>query len=295
MQTKLKIPLVIASDDDYEYCRKLYHKMGRTFYIATRLTPKKYHKRIDAIYGFARLADEWVDNPGDMPFGQIEQRLTEYQSELVKACKGNISHFPTIRAFSEVVMETGMSLEEPILFLETMRSDLYKARYETYEDLCHYMRGSASSIGLMLCHIFEPESNEQIKDAAITIGLNLQYTNFLRNIKEDAERGRIYLPLEDLEQFGVTEASILESHYTDQFKELMKFECNRNKRIHGYTMKHLQDLPIDLQKPAKTASYLYSFYLTEIEKQNYHVFKKRPSISDFKRLIGKIKVNLGMI
>ena len=183
-----------------------------------------------------------------------------------------------------------MPLDEPLLFLAAMEQDLDVSRYPNYDALREYMRGSASAVGLMMCHVLDVRTNSEIEAAARTLGEAMQLTNFLRDVGEDAHRGRIYLPLEDLHAFGLREADILKSDRSEAFVRLMKFEIERARELYALSDAGIALLPNQARKPVRLARILYSRILDRIEARNYDVFTGRARTSRFEKILTAVRV-----
>jgi len=162
-----------ATPADYEACRRLHRQHGTTYYFASRRFPLPIRRRVDALYGFVRVPDEWVDNPVQDE-AETLKRLMEFRGQLVAAVAGTPPREPVLRAFADTMAETGMGLEEPLLFLDAMESDLTVRRYATYADLQGYMRGSASAVGAMMCTVLGVEMNADRTHGAHRLGEAMQ-------------------------------------------------------------------------------------------------------------------------
>ena len=287
------MPKEIASKADFEYCKKLHKEISKTFYIASRSFPKKLRQRMDATYGFVRFPDEWVDN-SKLPVDEVRRLLERYRFQLQDLVEnGNTSEFATVRAFGQVVLETQMPLDEPFLFLEGMEMDTHKFRYENYEELQSYMRRSASAIAIMVNYGFEMEHTEETTQAAIDYGEALQLTNILRDIKEDSERGRIYLPQDMMAKYHIQDYDIMNRRYIPGFIDLMKELIAINRATYKKANDGIHLLPKKMQKGARACTHLYSMILDEIEKMDYNIYKGRASISGKKKMLETGKVLLG--
>jgi phytoene synthase len=261
-----------ADPSDHARCRDLHRQYGTTYFYATQRFSPAIRRRVHALYGFVRLPDEWVDNPdGNDPAGQ----LANYRRELLVGLSGERPSEPVLRAFCEVAREVQLPPDEPLLFLDAMVQDLSIARYSDYAALRHYMRGSASAVGLMMCEMLEAGANPVMLDAAQALGEAMQLTNFLRDIREDLVRGRIYLPQDEMASFGVTENDLQEARVTPAFVALMKFEIDRARALYRQADAGIPLLPTSAQKAVRLARVLYSRILDRIEQRQYDVFGAR--------------------
>jgi phytoene synthase len=279
-----------AGPADFEECRRLHRKYGTTYYFASRRFAPEIRRRVDALYGFVRVPDEWVDNPSSDSKSDIRAELCRYRAELLDGLSGTSPKSPVLRAFCDVVREVKIPTEEPLLFLDAMESDLTVARYETYEELRTYMRGSAASVGMMMCYVLEAGEGPAMLAAAQALGEAMQMTNFLRDVAEDAGRNRVYLPREDLDAFKVSYQEIFDGECTDRFRNLMRFEIERAQELYSIADQGIPLLPKSAQLSVQIARVLYSRILNRIEDLNFDVFSGRARTSKLEKLAvaGKI-------
>lgn len=201
---------------------------------------------------------------------------------------------PVLRAFVDVMHEASIPIEEPLIFLEAMEMDLTVRRYETYEALQHYMRGSASAVGVMMSYVLGAGQNQTALEAAMKLGEAMQLTNFLRDVGEDLDRDRIYLPLEDLDRFRVTEDEVLNGVRSDRFIALMKFEIDRARKLYAEAEPGILLLPKEARKAVKLGLVLYSRILDRIERRGYDVFGGRARTSTTEKAVVAAQVVLGL-
>ena len=283
-----------ALPGDIEECRRLHKLHGTTYYYATQRFKPEIRRQVHALYGFVRVPDEWVDNPGDMSVQERQRKLAQYRSEMMRGYDGVCPTHPVLRAFVDVMHESAIPIEEPLIFLEAMEMDLTVRRYETYEALQRYMRGSASAVGVMMCHVLGSGQNQTALDAAMKLGEAMQLTNFLRDVGEDLDRDRIYLPLEDLDRFRVTEDEVMNGVMSDRFVALMKFEIERARQLYAESEPGILLLPKEARKAVKLGLVLYSRILDRIERRNYDVFGGRARTSTTEKAVVAAQVVLGL-
>lgn len=265
-----------ATPEDFEACRRLHRLHGTTYYFATQRMPKELRLDVHALYGFVRKADEWVDDKERYPSAEACELLRAYRNELILAVEGGVRPSdPILRGFSQTLLNRGIPLSEALMFLDSMASDLVKSTYATYEELETYMRGSAAAVGLMMCSILGVEMTDHTRNSAIALGNAMQLTNFLRDVGEDRGRGRLYLPLEDLDRFGVSLEEIDQRVVTDRFVDLMKFEILRAKSLYRIAESGIVQLPKSAQKAVLLAKILYARILDKIEANNFDVLTTR--------------------
>lgn len=280
-----------ATAEDWEVCRALHRRFGTTYYFSTQMFPKAIRPRVHALYGFVRVPDEWVDNSAPLRSNAAE-RLANYRKETLEGFRGNRPGEPVLRAFLDVARECGMTPTEPLLFLDAMESDLTVTRYPTYADLERYMRGSASAVGLMLCDIMGVERTASITEGAMALGEAMQLTNFLRDIGEDLDRGRIYLPLEDMDRFGVTEEDMINRRKSAEFISLIDFEISRARRLYEVADRSIPELPRSMQRAVRLSRVLYSRILDRIVSSQYEVFRSRARTSPSEKIGAALSVIL---
>lgn len=230
---------------------------------------------IFAAYAFARHTDDIVD---DAPSPEAaSQRLAVWREDL-DACYTGSPRSDITQALHPVVQK----YEIPKSYFEELiagvEMDLGTTRYATFEDLQTYCYRVASVVGLICIEIFG-YTDPRTKEYATNLGLALQLTNILRDVGEDAERGRIYLPLDDLERFGCTEENILDQRYDDAFRSMMAFQCDRARSYYGRAADNLSDVDRGSMFPAETMGRIYRAILDKIERKAYDVFSGRVTIS----------------
>jgi len=197
---------------------------------------------------------------------------------------------PVMRAFRWTMETCDIEKNEARIFLDAMEMDLRVSRYPTFQDLEDYMRGSAAAVGLMMCDIMRIPNDPPIRESARKLGNAMQLTNFLRDVAEDARRGRIYIPQEDLRRFGVQEADIMEGRFSPEFKELMKFQIQRTRTLYAEADEGIARLPVEVRKAVRTARLLYSMILDEIEKLDHNIFSRRARTSKWKKIWTAVRV-----
>ncbi|GAA1723482.1 phytoene/squalene synthase family protein [Fodinicola feengrottensis] len=264
----------------YERCRRLHADFGRTYYLATLLLPPAKRPYVHSLYGFARYADEIVDN-GD-PATREDELITWSERVLSDLDAGDTTD-PICQALLHTVRTWDIPVGHLKAFLASMRMDLTVTQYPTYADLQAYMYGSAAVIGLQMTPILEPLT-EEAYPRAHALGEAFQLTNFLRDIAEDLDRGRLYLPLEDLEKCGLSRSDLEKRVVTDPIRELLANEIARTREIYAYAAGGVPMLAPSSRECIGTALVLYRGILDEIEKADYQIFDRRVSVSLSRRL-----------
>jgi phytoene synthase len=269
-------PLLRAS---YEACRTLNAAHGKTYYLATLLLPPEKRPYVHALYGFARYADEIVDDlASTLTEEQKAAHLHEWGEKFLIDLDTGHSDDPICLAVVDTVQRWNIPRAHFEAFLHSMAMDLTVTEYADYDALFEYVYGSAAVIGLQMVPILEPRS-EAAYDYAMDLGVAFQLANFIRDIGEDLDRGRLYLPLDDLARFGLTRADLERRVVTEQVRELLKFEIARVRRLEQASRPGIALLSPDSQPCIDAARVLYCGIVDAVEKIDYQVFDKRATVS----------------
>jgi phytoene synthase len=272
LETRLTLP------ESYELCRRVQRDHSKTYYFSTRLLPPEVRPHVYALYAFMRYADEIVDNPHGTSLEEQHAALDAFEAETFSAIMGEDPPNPVLHAFSNTVRAREMELESITAFMESMKMDTHVFRYPTYKDLEAYTYGSAAVVGLMMCRAVGV-TDEAAGPHAEARGVAMQLSNFLRDIKEDWKRGRVYLPQEDLARFGYTEKDLAAGVVDDRFRDLMRFEVSRARELYALADKGMKYIPPSRRYPVMVARKLYAAILDRIEAQDYDVFSRRAETS----------------
>lgn len=267
----------------YEECKRLNALHGKTYYLATLLLPAAKRPPVHALYGFARYADEIVDDLASTlsPEEKANALRTWGDSVLADLRKGE-SNDLIGRALVDTVKRYSIPLDYFDAFMTSMEMDLTVTRYKTYEDLMTYVYGSAVVIGLEMLPILG-YSDPRAIEAATALGTAFQLANFIRDIDEDIDRGRIYMPLDDLARFGVSEEMLLKRKLTPEIIEAIKYQIARVRDLQDKAEAGIQYLDPISRPCIRAASELYCGIVDEIEANGYDVFGKRASTSKWRR------------
>ncbi|HET9658330.1 MAG TPA: phytoene/squalene synthase family protein [Kineosporiaceae bacterium] len=263
----------------FEVCRKLHVQHGRTYYLATQLLPPAKRPYVWALYGFARYADEFVDSLTD----PRPEALVSWSKEFLDAIVAGDTDDPVCLAMMHTMRRWQIPRAYVEAFLESMQMDISVTRYATYPDLERYMYGSAAVIGLQVLPILEPLAPEAAARAR-ALGEAFQLSNFIRDVGEDLRRGRIYLPLEDLEAFGVTEDVLVRGVTTAPVRELIRFEVERARRLYAFAEPGIDMLHPTSRDCVRTAFTLYGEILDAVEESHYQVLSRRAVVPLTRRL-----------
>lgn len=269
-------------EESYQRCRELNRAHGTTYYWSTYLLPKAKRPHVHALYGFCRFADDVVDDLGPAPVEEREQALTDFGDRFFTALERGDSDDIVLKAVVHTVQEYSIDPECFRRFLRSMAMDLTVASYETYDDLAGYMDGSAAVIGEMMLPILGPPDLATATPPARALGDAFQLTNFLRDVAEDLDRGRVYIPQEDLRRFGADPARRVAD---EAWIELMQFEIERTRALYVEADPGIDALPRQSARCVRSARILYSRILDVIEDQGYDVFTRRARVPTWKKLV----------
>lgn len=273
-----------ALADSYRACKRLNSQHGKTYYLATLLLPPEKRPFVHALYGFARYADEIVDDLASTLTPQEKaNELHQWGARILSDIRRGHSEDPIGRAFVDTVSRWQIPIEHVEAFLHSMAMDLTVTDYQTFDDLYEYVYGSAAVIGLQMVPILEPLSPEAAEPARI-LGVAFQMANFIRDVGEDLERGRVYLPLSELAEHGVSRADLESRVVTESLRSALAAQIARVR-----DWQRQADAGIELLHPTsrpciRAASELYCGIVDEVEAIDYQVFTRRAKTSTARRL-----------
>ncbi len=268
----------------YEECERLNSLHGKTYYLATLLLPPAKRPHVHALYGFARYADEIVDD--------LSSTLSEEEkaAELERWGKGVLADIKTGtskdhigRALVDTVQRFAIPIGYFEAFLHSMTMDLTVSQYQTFEDLMEYVYGSASVIGLQMVPILGGDI-EAAKVCAEKLGTAFQLANFIRDVGEDLDRGRVYLPIQELQNHGVTSEMLEAKVLTPQIKSALKEQIERVRRLQREATPGIAYLAPESRACIEAASELYCGIVDEVQKIDYEIFKIRAKTSTWRRI-----------
>jgi squalene synthase HpnC len=266
--------------DAYAYCERLARSHYENFSVATWFLPKRLRQHFFNVYAYCRISDDLADETGD-PAVSL-QLLDEWESQLNASYDGAPRH-PVFVALAGTIRQFDIPKQTFVDLLTAFRQDQRVTRYRTFDDLLGYCRNSANPVGhlvLYLCGYRDPE-RQQLSDFTCTA---LQFANFWQDVSPDYDKGRIYLPLEDLQQHGVSESDIAKNNNSPQFRDLMRFEVQRAREWfeRGLPLmgKVNRELAIDLELFTRGGQEI----LNAIERQGFAVLGNRPAISKTRKL-----------
>jgi 15-cis-phytoene synthase len=266
-----------ALDQSYKYCQRVARKRAKNFYYSFLLLSRQQRKAMCAIYAFMRYCDDLSDEPG-----ATRGAINRWRAELENALDGRFSGHALWPAFYHTVRQFGIPSNYFQEMIEGVASDLEPRRMETFDQLRRYCYQVASVVGLTAIHVFGFDTKGALPLAA-KCGVAFQLTNILRDIREDAERDRIYLPAEDLRQYGVSEEDLRMGHRTDNFLALMRFEAARARAYYDESRPLLEMIHPRSRPSLWALIAIYSGLLERIERSNYDVFTRRVRLSPLEK------------
>ena len=270
-------------EESYEICRKITAEYSKTFYLGTMLMPPAKRRAIWAIYMWCRRTDELVDGPTAAL--TTPDTLDRWEHHLESLFKGHPTDAVDV-ALVDTLERFPIEIQPFRDMIEGQRMDLYRSRYQTFDELRLYCYRVAGTVGLMSTAVIGTEEPRSIApwdkpldrpplEEAIALGIANQLTNILRDVGEDARRGRIYIPLDDLALFGYTEAELLAGVLDDRWRSLMKFQLQRARDYYHAAERGITALSADGRWPVWASLMLYSQILDVIEENGYDVFTRR--------------------
>ncbi|GAA4199615.1 phytoene/squalene synthase family protein [Actinocatenispora rupis] len=267
----------------YARCRSLHRRHGRTYYLATRLLPAWKRRHVHALYGFSRYADDLVDGHGST--AAKTAALGEYAGRFVAGLGGEMRPDPVLPAVLHTIRVFDLDVADFDAFLASMAMDLTVTDYPTYAELCRYMAGSAAAIGSMMLPILGTErvAVGEAREAARALGLAFQLTNFIRDVREDLARGRVYLPGEDLARFGVTRADLAAPVAGPAVRALVEFEVRRAHGLYEAAAPGVAMLSRTARPCIRAAFTLYRGILDEVARAGYDVLGRRATVPNRRR------------
>jgi phytoene synthase len=275
-----------ALRESYETCRRLNAAHGKTYYLATLLLPPAKRPYVHALYGFARYADEIVDDlASTLTDAEKADWLIGWGERFLKEVEAGGSEHPVSRAVVDTVRRWDIPLGLFEDFLTSMRMDLTVTDYPTYQDLMVYVWGSAAVIGLQMVPVLEPTVPREIAEPyAADLGVAFQLSNFIRDVGEDLRRGRVYLPGEDLALFGVDRERLARGVVDAPIRRLLAFEIARTRELYRSAGPGVRLLDPTSRDCMLTAIRLYGGILDEVERADYQVLDRRVSVGAGRRI-----------
>ena len=267
----------------FEHARRITAYYSKSFYFSARMLPSEQRWATYALYGFCRHCDNLIDIPRQRTEREILREIQSVGEELQIAYDTGESEHPVIRAFILVAKSYGIPIAYPLDLLKGVAMDIQRTRYKTFDDLSLFCYRVAAVVGLMMMYVLGYKDDRAF-DYAKQLGIAMQLTNILRDIKEDKEMGRIYLPQTDLVQFGVSERHIFDEIMTPQLRALMKFQVERADRYYAEAIPGISLLNTDSQYAIYSAAKIYRGILRKIEARDYNPFLGRVFVPSIEKM-----------
>ncbi len=260
----------------YAHCEAIIKHHSKTFYKAFSLLPPKKRKAVWAVYGFCRQVDDIIDEGSDP-----EAELTVFRAEFASFLDGQTPNTdPMWLALEDVFRKFPMEPQAFHDMIAGQEMDLYKTRYYTIEELEHYSYHVASTVGLMLLPILAPKKVDELRESAVALGLGMQITNILRDVSEDLDRERIYLPIDEMVASHYKVDDLLNRRLTKEFIEVWERLAARAEAHYERAFSAMHHYPLDARLPVKSSAVFYKAILQSIRNKDYNIFEQRAYVSD---------------
>ena len=263
-----------------EYCQRKAASSGSSFYYSFLFLPPNRRRAITALYAFCREVDDVVDECSDPQIAA--SKLAWWRQELDHLYAGRPQH-PVTQALQAVLPEFSLPQEQLLEIIDGMEMDLQQTRYLDFKALSLYCYRVASVVGLLAAEIFGHTDRQTLKYAH-HLGMAFQLTNIIRDVGEDARRGRIYLPMDELKRFNVPVADILNSKHSENFRTLMEFQVERAEQYYTQAMSQLPAVDRKAQRPGLVMAAIYRTLLDEIKRDGCKVLSQRTSLPPLRKL-----------
>jgi len=263
-----------------EYCQQKATQSGSSFYYSFLFLPPERRRAITALYAFCREVDDAVDEPSDPSAARAT--LAWWRGEVDRLFAGNPQH-PVTRALDPAIEPFGITKVQLNEIMDGMEMDLNQSRYMNFAGLQLYCHRVAGVVGALAAGIFGYR-NPRTREYAEKLGLAFQLTNIIRDVGEDARKNRIYLPLDELKEYGVTAADILNANHTESFVRLMRFQAGRARRCYDEALALLPAEDRRAQRPGLMMAAIYRALLDEIAGDDYRVLQQRTALTPIRKL-----------
>jgi len=263
-----------------EYCQQKAVQSGSSFYYSFLFLPIERRRAITALYAFCREVDDTVDECTDIMVAR--NKLAWWRKEIKAMLDGTASH-PVTTALQPHMAAFALDGKHLLAIVDGMEMDLDQTRYLDFQGLKHYCWHVASVVGILSARIFGASRPETLQYAE-KLGLAFQLTNIIRDVGEDARKGRIYLPVNELQQFNVTAADILNARHSENFEKLMRFQAERAKTTYQEALALLPAEDRRTQRPGLMMAAIYRTLLDEIERDGFHVLQHKISLTPIRKL-----------
>ena len=266
--------------DPHAYCQEKASSSGSSFYYSFMFLPPERRQAITALYAFCREVDDVVDECHDL---QVAQTKLDWWRNEVRQVYGGQPQHPVGQALKDVIQRFPLPMEQLLEIIDGMQMDLSQTRYLDWKALNLYCYRVASVVGLLSAEIFG-YTNRQTLKYAHDLGLAFQLTNIIRDVGEDARRGRIYLPVDELQRFNVPARQILDARHSDNFRDLMAFQAARARQLYDQAFAQLPAEDRKAQRPGLIMAAIYRTLLDEIEADGFLVLDRRTSLTPLRKI-----------
>ncbi|ASQ90180.1 squalene synthase [Prosthecochloris sp. GSB1] len=279
----------LTLENAYRYCRQIAKHHAKTFYLAANFLPKPQRNPIYAMYALLRTVDDLVDHAedkltnGTLTRAEISAMMEQWKSRLRDCYEGNHNGDPIMMAWQDTLRTCDIPIELPLDLMDGVAMDITFEPFRTFDDLYVYCYKVASVVGLMCSEIFG-YSDKKALDHAIELGIAMQLTNILRDVGEDVDRGRIYIPLEDLDRFGYSREAFMRKEMNDNFVKLIRFQIERARRYYESSEQGIPMLAKESRFAVRVSSLNYCNILKTIESNGYDVFSRRAYRSFYQKI-----------
>ncbi len=263
----------------YDYCQAVTRRSSSNFFYAFRLLPPARREALYAVYAFCRFVDDIADDAGRRDPAAL---LARWRDEVARVYDGEPTH-PISRALADSVRRLPLRREHFLDLIRGVEMDLIRRRYATFDQLYEYCYLVASTVGLLCIEIFG-YTRPSAREYAVDLGVAFQLTNILRDVMEDGQRGRIYLPLEDLRRFDCSDADLLSGHYSTRVGALMAFECGRARAYYLRARGALAPEDRSSLAPAEAMRLIYEHLLARIEARHFDVFGPKVTLPRYQKV-----------
>ncbi|MFO1346403.1 MAG: presqualene diphosphate synthase HpnD [Rhodocyclaceae bacterium] len=263
-----------------DYCQQKAASSGSSFYYSFLFLPPERRRAITALYAFCREVDDVVDECQDPSIASA--KLVWWRMEVARLYDGKPEH-PVTQALQAVLPQFSLPQEQLLEIIDGMEMDLTQTRYLDFKGLSLYCYRVASVVGLLAAEIFG-YTDRRTQKYAHDLGMAFQLTNIIRDVGEDARRGRIYLPIEDLQKFDVKASEILNAQYSDNFRRLMEFQIARAEQYYEQAFANLPAVDRRAQRPGLVMAAIYRALLDEIRRDGCKVLTQRTSLTPLRKL-----------
>ena len=285
MDVRTSIHAGPASVDDYAVCRRILNDASRNYRFASRLLPRETRHHVDALYAFLRVGDDRVDVAHDgfiSPLAAIDA----WEASYFRAFEEHDSVNPVMRAYLQTATEIGIPVDTMVPYFQAMRDDTAVMEYDTFEDLLDYVAGSALPVGRSMTRILGVRNVHHLEDAfpeADALAIAMQLSNFWRDIGEDRTRGRVYVPMEDLERFEITIEQLEAAEVDSRLRDMLEFQFERTESFYEKARGGIPNLASG-RWAVLSALEIYRAIIDEIRTNGYDVFGKRAGASGGRKL-----------